>query len=254
MTLPRFRTIHQSAAPQADVLWINHAGGTTNALAHRAGFLSGDLPIRLWTPWMPAREQFSDQGFDGGLEEMARALVDLVVAERSAQATPAPLVLVGHSFGSVIAYRIACGLAARAIPVHRLVVLAFPSPENLQHEKELGALDDEQLIAQVDAQFGGIPQSIGDDADIQTYFVRALRLDVGLLAGYEHAADVPPLPIPIVAICGTDDPSVDVADMQRWQKMSGLPLRLRSMPGDHFFPLKRMPEILDAALWDVLPG
>ena len=54
------------------------------------------------------------------------------------------------------------------------------------------------------------------------------------------------------AICGTDDRAVQLPDMQRWSEFTSGAFRLRSLPGDHFFPLNRMPEILGIALWEAL--
>ncbi len=134
------------------------------------------------------------------------------------------------------------------------MVLSFPSPEDLHHEQQLDALDDEQLIDQVDQQFGGVPENIRGDAEAQQFFIPGLRFDIALLAGYEHQVDGESIDVATTAICGTDDSAVDLADMHGWGRMTKAGFRLRSMPGDHFFPLERIPEVLQVAAWDVLPG
>jgi surfactin synthase thioesterase subunit len=147
---------------------------------------------------------------------------------------------------------VTCELTKRGQMPLRLVVLSFPSPENLSHDGELNKLSDEQLVEEVDKLFGGVPEGIRQDETALKFFVPGLRFDLGLLEGYRHQA-TKPLQVPIVAICGTDDRAVNVAEMHRWQQMTTAAFRLRSMPGDHFFPLQRMPEILQVAVWDVLP-
>ncbi|MCG8650841.1 MAG: alpha/beta fold hydrolase [Pirellulales bacterium] len=266
MYTPRFRLLHEPSSPVAEVVWINHAGGATNTLLHRVRALSPEHGLRILTPWMPAREELAQESYDGGLDDLAGQLAERIQQERSEQqernerqergqqGEAPPLVLVGHSFGSVIAYRMACLLSAQGTVVHRLVVLSFPSPENLYHEKQLHALDDQQLMEQVDKQFGAVPANLRDDPGALKFFIPAMRFDIGLLAGYVHQQDAPALTVPIVAICGTDDQAVDIADMQGWQQVTRAPFRLRSMPGDHFFPLQRMAEVLDVATWDVVPG
>jgi pyochelin biosynthetic protein PchC len=84
------------------------------------------------------------------------------------------------------------------------------------------------------------------------FFTPALRFDLGLLERYRHVQADQVIDVPITAICGTDDRAVDLADMQRWETMTSAAFRLRSMPGDHFFPLERMAEILAAATWDTV--
>ncbi len=250
MFAPRFRLIHDPASPRVDVVWINHAGGATNTLAHRLRGLDAPPPARIQSPWMPVREELLDVTFDGNLDEMASLLAGAIGQSRREQADDLPLVLVGHSFGSLIAYRIACELAAVQVSVHRLAVLSFPAPDNLSHQERLDDLSDEELVARVDEQFGGIPAHVREDSAMHEFFVPALRFDVGLLASYQHPDGAEPLSIPISAICGIDDPSVDVAQMNGWKKMTASQFRLRSMPGGHFFPLDRLAEVLEAACWD----
>jgi surfactin synthase thioesterase subunit len=202
---------------------------------------------------MPAREELADVTFHGDLNQMASLLARQIEAERNQQDSDDPFVLIGHSYGGILAYRVASDLSARGIIPHRLVVLSSPAPDRPSHDGPLHCLSDEALVQQVDALFGGVPQSILDDAAAHRFLVPGLRFDLGLLEGYEHVpAD--PLSVPIVAVCGMDDRAVSVAQMQGWRRFTSDRFQLRLMPGDHFFALARMPEILRIALWDVLPG
>jgi surfactin synthase thioesterase subunit len=251
---PRFRLINEPANSVADAYWLTHAGGGTNTLVHRMRTLRADHPVQVRAPWMPAREELADVTFDGDLNELATLLGAQIASERERDGSENPFVLIGHSFGCVLAFRVACDLVARGIMPHRLVVLSFPSPDRSSHEQQLHTLSDDALIREVDALFGGIPEGIRDDAAAQRFFVPGLRLDLGLLEQYEHSPITQPLSVPIVAICGIDDRAVNMSQMQQWNRMTSTTFRLRSMPGDHFFPLGRMPEILQIALWDALPA
>ena len=253
---PTFRLIHDPDVEDgsvADVFWITHAGGGTNTLAHRMRTLNVDVNARVHTPWMPMREELIDVQFDGSLVEMASLIAGQIEAERSKLEKPKPFAVVGHSFGSVLAYRVTCELVQRGLSPHRLVVLSFPAPDNLSHERQLHTLSDEMLVTEVDQMFGGIPENIREDKTALQFFVPGLRFDLGLLESYQHEPKIL-LEVPLVAICGADDRAVYVAEMHRWKHMTAGQFRLRSMPGDHFFPLARMPEILEIALWDISPG
>lgn len=254
MYTPSFRTIDSTAQPRAEVIWIHHAGGTTNTLAHRMRMAGSQCDIRLRTPRMPAREELVDVSFDGDLDQLAALLAGAIVEQRAEQQEPLPLVLVGHSFGSVIAYRMAIHLARREIVPRRLVVMSFPPPIDLSHEQSLAELSDDELLSQVDQLFGAVPEEIRNDREAQQYFVPSLRFDIGLLARYEHDPEHQQIGVPILAIGGTEDRAVDVADMHGWKPLSSSQFRLQSMPGDHFFPLQRFVEVLQAATWDIQPG
>ena len=238
--------------PVADVYWITHAGGGTNSLAHRAKQIAKQMnapSIWLSTPAMPAREDLLELYFEGDLNQIAASLADQIAASHDERAD-LPLVMIGHSFGSVLAYRTTCYLIEQGLTPHRLVVLSFPAADRSSYDKQLHSLSDQELITEVDELFGGVPENIKSDAAALKFFVPALRFDLGLLERYEHESSGQEIPVPITAICGTDDRAVDLADMQRWQQMTGGAFRLRSMPGDHFFPHERMSEVLSTATWD----
>lgn len=251
--VPEFRTILQPDAPAvADVFWITHAGGGANTLAFRAKQISAKAPLWLSTPRMPAREEQLELSFEGELHDVAKRLADSIVAAHDADGRrDLPVVVIGHSFGSVLAYRTTRELIQQGVIPHRLMVLSFPAADRMSYEKQLHKLSNQELIAEVDELFGGVPENIRGDEAALRFFVPALRFDLGLLERYQHQSDGQAIPVPITAICGTDDRAVDLADMQRWDLMTDADFRLRSMPGDHFFPLERMAEILDAATWDL---
>ncbi len=246
-----------------DVYWITHAGGGVNTLAHRMRLLaeSPSTPANLgnvWTLAMPAREDLAGETFDGELDDLAVAVAGAIAAQRVADRPGVPFVVVGHSFGSVLAYRIVChlttsnlasgNLASGDVSPRRMVVMSFPAPDRLSHEQRLHGLSDAELIQQVDQLFGGVPDDIKNDVDAQQFFVPGLRLDLGLLERFQFDAETAPLAIPVTAVCGTDDRAVDMAQMQRWQMVTSAPFRLVAMPGDHFFPLARVTEVLKLAL------
>jgi surfactin synthase thioesterase subunit len=251
---PKFRTLLDAGnRAVADVYWLTHAGGAANTLAYRAKTIQFDTPIVLSTPLMPAREELFEVQFEGDLDEIAASLSEEIETVRAKQKRESlPLIVIGHSFGSVLAYRAVCHLMARDIVPHRMVTLSFPAADRMTYAKQLHTLDDQELIQEVDEMFGGVPENLRNDAAAMKFFTPALRFDLGLLERYRHVQADQVIDVPITAICGTDDRAVDLADMQRWETMTSAAFRLRSMPGDHFFPLERMAEILAAATWDTV--
>ncbi|MEM9588155.1 MAG: alpha/beta fold hydrolase [Planctomycetota bacterium] len=231
-----------------DVFWFHHAGGGLNALTAQARRARPQHAVRLWSAKMPCREDMSDITFDGSLIELARLLADRIIAVHPADR---PLVIVGHSFGSVMAYQVTRRLVECGLIPTRLVVSSFPPPDQWERERELHQVSDEELVRAVNEQFGGVPQDVMSDPEALKFFLPPMRFDFALMESYRHPPDGEPLDVPLTAICGTDDRAVDLAEMQGWSRLTKSTFRLRGMPGDHFFPLQRMGEVLDVATWGV---
>ncbi|QDT07946.1 Linear gramicidin dehydrogenase LgrE [Rubripirellula lacrimiformis] len=240
------RVLVRDDAPSS-AYWITHAGGSIQAVASRMRDLADATNVDVHSLAMPARDDWFHATFDGDLNDLAAAVAGAIIDQRNRDGVRTPFTVIGHSFGSVLAYRIAGELIRREVPPQRLIVMSFPAPDRLSHEMQLHRLSDDELVEQVDVLFGGVPDDIKKDVDARAFFVPGLRFDLGLLERYQHAADTPPLPIPVTAVCGVDDRAVDMAQMQRWQITTSGDFRLVAMPGDHFFPLARTAAILKLA-------
>ncbi|QDV60953.1 thioesterase II family protein [Crateriforma conspicua] len=253
---PRFRQIDTGGSdPKVDCVWFHHAGGGSNTLAHRVRqsvdrIAAADLPdIRLLTPVTPLREDAIDERFDGELHTLADQYA--AILQQDFGIGRLPFVVLGHSFGSVLAYEVTRRLIDAGHSPARLVVMSFPAPDRLTHQTELHTLDNRSLMQQVDELFGGVPPEILDNDETWSHFVPGLRSDLGLLERYRPDLDAAALPVPVTAMVGTDDRAVSLADVQRWDLFTEPPVRLQTLPGDHFFPLQRIAEVFTAAAWDL---
>lgn len=243
-------------APEFDLVWFNHAGGTPARLAYQfrqsiEAFRRTHLPsFRMLTPVPPLREEGNNAEFDGELTELAdRYVAALREVEDFGRR---PFALVGHSFGAVLAYEACQRSIAGGLLPSRLVVMSFPAPDRVTHETELHTLSDRELIDQVDELFGGVPADIRGDEEALAMFLPALRYDLGLLERYRTPDNATPIGIPVTACVGTDDRAVSLADIHRWNRFTDHAMvSLRTFPGDHFFPFERFPEVVEAALWDL---
>ena len=209
--------------------------------------------MRLLTPRLPERDEDLDVTFEGDLEQLAQKFATQIAADNSTQAAKkrSPLVIIGHSYGGAVAYRVTKHLIDLGVPPHRLVICSTRSPERLRYHKSLHTLDDAELIEDIDELFGGIPDNIRHDADAFSFYARALRHDLAVLESYVHNSSDEMLSVPITAICGTDDRAIDLADMQGWNRLTQAAFRLRAIQGDHFAPLQRISEVLEIATWDL---
>ncbi len=149
--------------------------------------------------------------------------------------------------GAVIAYLVAERLLETSRRPALLVVAAAAPPDGLGVERSLNQLNDQALMNELDRYGGGVPAAIRENPEALRLFLPLLRADLALLEGFECSPPVP-LPVPIMAFAGTDDRMVGAAQMLRWRAFTSSTFRYRTCTGDHFFPLRQLPELVDAAV------
>jgi len=195
---------------------FHHAGG--NAAAFRQW--PQKLPqIDVCAVQLPGRANRLAEPAMNSIPELVEALLPhmLPLLDR-------PYALFGHSMGTAIVNEVAQRLRARgaALPV-RLFVSGRQPPHKPYPEFTLDGLSDAATIEGIARNFGGLPAEV-----------------------LERYLPVPqaPLPVPIVALGGSDDSCAAPDRLQPWQDYTTHPLRMWRLPGDHFY--------LDARLDDVL--
>jgi surfactin synthase thioesterase subunit len=174
----------------------------------------------------PERENRAD---DPPYPDWTSAVEEAVVALM--RLGPVPVTLFGHSLGALLAFETARALAAMGRPVTRLVVAGRAWPGLSGGAGHPNASDDD-LLAALAGQYGPLPRSM-TDPDVCDAVLPALRSDLTLLDGYRFEA-AEPLAIPVVAVRGLDDPSVDEAGIAAWQAATRLPLRIEELAGGHY--------------------
>lgn len=210
-------------------LFFPHAGGSplsAGAFAAALPQTSGVMAVNL--PRVHA---------DGPLpKRVTQAVGPLVAVIQSwlADSTPHPqcqrLLLVGNSYGALLAYEVARQLTDLALPVERLIVSGFRSPAALPTDTPLYRLPSDLLYAELRSRFGSTPRSPSDE---HLSLEEALRADLEACDTYRHAA-VAPLPIPVEVLHMIDDPSISLQDLQEWQAVTAHPLRVSRVRGGHF--------------------
>lgn len=162
-----------------------------------------------------------------------RQLVD-EVAEQLGSALDGPHVFFGHSFGALLAYRLACLRAASGSPLPRaLIVSSFAPPHLPAPIPAVDHLDDHQLTALL-SDLGGIPPELADWPALRDKAVAAARIDLRLCATDEESAPVT-LSCPIHAFGGSDDPLVTDFDLHEWRSRTSGDFSVHVLPGGHFY-------------------
>ena len=181
------------------------------------------LPVQL-----PGREDLIDEepyrdageAADGLLPGIRRRLGD-----RRAVA------LFGHSMGAVLAYEIACRLAALpGTAVSLLVVSASHAPGTSRRHTVTGLPDDEFLAGL--RRYAGYWPAALDDQDFRELMLPVLRADAEL---HERHRPDPRcrLTAPVLAVRGADDQMVERAEAARWAEWTTGPFAYAELPGGH---------------------
>lgn len=211
-------------AAKAVILAFPHAGGGASAFASWPARLPGWLDLCAFSA--PGRE-------DRRTEPPCPSWTALAgLAERAAMESPLPLVLLGHSFGALLAHEV----AARLVDAGRAPLHAFLAGARPPHIGMPGALlpqDDQSLLAYVRA-LGGTSEDVLHDQELRNGLLASLRADFTAAAGYRLRRPTP-LAIDATIMCGRDDPGLPPAEAERWRELLGEKTGMHVFPGGHFF-------------------
>lgn len=233
-----YRVIGDFFAERLTLVWFPHAGGGAASLVRACR--STPLNANLIFASLPGRESRFHDPLSQSLDELVHELIWHLPD------TDQPPVLIGHSFGALVAYRVArtfrLGEAASIRPIAGLVVMAMSAPSRLGHQSPITHLDDEAFADQLDKRFGGIPKALRENKEALELFLPTVRHELKLLESYEDRAEAP-IDIPIAAVAGSQDPAADEWRMRDWSQKTAGKFEIRTLPGNHFFPLACLTEI-----------
>lgn len=214
---------------------FHHAGGAASAYAGWPQALGPDvdvLPVQL-----PGRENRIREPRPIGLSAIVRALGDDLDP-----LLEGPYAFYGHSMGALVGYELARvrAQAGRSTP-SALLVGAYPAPDRPPAFLRMGAMGDEEL-ARLMVGIGGMSAALLDYPQWCAAAVALLRDD--LTACQFSPLRHPPLPLPIHAFAGTDDPLMPAAEAGGWQRFGGPGGSTHVLPGGHFFLRDSGPRLL----------
>lgn len=202
-----------------------HSGGSAGEFL----FWSDDLPdYEVWGAQPPGRgSRLGERPFTS-MPELVRAIAD------EAEFT-APYALFGHSLGAAAAYELALELRKRGRPLpQRLYVSSHEAPHLHRTTPSSPAPDDATLLAELESQYGPVPEELRDDPQWRALTLDGLRADLHIVATYQPTpAD--PLPCPIVAMGGTRDAAVTQDELAAWRAYTAGDFELRMFAGGHFY-------------------
>lgn len=224
--------------PEHLLVCCHHAGGGAvqfRSWARRFAPRTAVLALQL-----PGRQNRWGEPFLGTVDEIvSHAAVALLPR------LTVPYTVFGHSMGGIIGYELSrlVGAEHGRWP-QRLIVSATRPPHFPQGVPDLRGVDDRAMLRHfVDG--GSLPAWVLDDPDTAEVMLPPLRADVSVCGTYRHRAG-PPLPCPLLACGGTDDPEVSAEELAGWARYGAAGFEVAMFPGRHLFHLEPAAGLLDS--------
>ncbi|WP_410643356.1 thioesterase II family protein [Amycolatopsis sp. lyj-346] len=222
---------------RTDLVCFAHAGAGSTQFALWPRQLPDGLILSAHVP--PGREERAKDPMRVTVEELvAEVLPEIAVLA-------GPVVLVGHSFGAMLAYELAHVLVSVGRPPARLVVLAAAPPGRIPAPRLTG--DDD--LAALWVRLGADPAPLARPSFRKLVFP-PLRADLTAHIAY-RPPEREPLTLPLTVVIGESDPTVTREDALAWQPLATGGCDIVTVPGGHFFPRESV-EATVSAVTDAL--
>nr|WP_090274298.1 alpha/beta fold hydrolase [Mycolicibacterium komanii]CRL67240.1 putative thioesterase [Mycolicibacterium komanii] len=174
---------------------------------------------------------------------MLRDLVD-EVHRRLYGELDGPHAFFGHSFGALLAYRLACRRAVANLRLPGALVLSsYAAPHLPSPLSAVDHLDDDRLATLL-THLGGIPPELDQLPALKQAATASARNDLRLCETDEDDADFV-LPCPIHVLGGSDDPLLNASDLDLWRARTSGQFSVQMLPGGHFY-LSDQPQLFKA--------
>jgi medium-chain acyl-[acyl-carrier-protein] hydrolase len=199
-----------------------HAGGGARQSVALAGWAT--VPVRL-----PGRESRLAEAPFERMGPLVAALADNIDSYLDR-----PFAFFGHSMGAAIAFELARDLRRRSRPLPAMLIASGArAPQFRRHHVPPPAPSREAFVEEL-RRLQGIPAEVLDDPALMRAILPALEADAALYRNYVYAED-PPLPLPVRAYGGADDPNVRRDHLEAWAEQTTASFAVRIFPGGHFY-------------------
>ncbi len=195
--------------------------------------LDGLAGLHVAVVRLPGRGVRSEEPDPRDVREVITEMADAVV-----EVGGPPPVLVGHSFGGLLAFAVAYALEQRGHRVGALVPVAATGPGAWEQVLERSKAEGEDPISHVERRvrrvldLGALPDAVAGDDEQRALAVAQLRTDIAMSV---HGMPGGQLRCPVAAVFARDDHLVGDDAAASWQQSTTGGFDAVTVPGDHFF-------------------
>lgn len=199
---------------------------------HHAG--GGGLAFKAWQKALkPAIEVVPVEIANRERFGTLRHLVD-EVNDQLRPGLDEPHMFFGHSFGALLAYRLACVRAAQGSRQPRAVFLSAYAPPHLPPPLHVVDLLDDHQLATLLSDLGGLPTELKRWPSLHERAVSVARHDLRLCMT-DQEEDTTELSCPIHVFGGNEDPLVSESDLHEWRSRTTADFSVQIFRGGHFY-------------------
>jgi len=161
-----------------------------------------------------------------------------------------PYCFLGYSMGGLVAFELARHLWRNhdTFP-EQLFACAFRAPHLVHHSVLRHDLPRDEFISAM-TSLDGTPQAALDSPELIDFMLPVIRADCRICDLYQFRDDGP-LPCPITAYGGVDDPDAGESLLLPWQELTRSTFTMKLFPGGHFFIHKSRQDFLAALAADL---
>lgn len=215
------------SSPKIRLFCFPYAGGGASAFRS----WTHELPstIELAYIQLPGRETRMRETPIAHLPELIQRLKPAILPHLNV-----PFAFFGHSMGALIAFELARSLCHTQSPLpQHLFVSACRAPQLPRHDPPRHTLSTPELIAELHRLKGTSTEVLSND-ELMELLLPTIKSDFSVVDAYVYH-DQPPLPLPITALRGQEDPDASPEQLLSWQKHTTSEFSSHTFPGDHFF-------------------
>ncbi|WP_034263873.1 thioesterase II family protein [Actinospica robiniae] len=211
-------------APSCRLVVFPYAAAGASALRPLVTLLPDS--VELLGVALPGRERRFGEPAATTFPEIMRGVVDDLAARPEL-----PTFLLGHSLGASLAVAL-----ARSVPeICSGIIVSARRPAHVALAPIL-AMSDEEVGSFLDELGNTAPQLLGEPY-WRDRLIQLFRHDTELDIEASHVAETRLLTQPLTVLAGSEDPYVDVRDLDAWAARTSGHCDIRIYPGDHFFLL-----------------
>lgn len=209
---------------QMKLICLPHAGAGGIIYTPWKGVLSEK--IGLYPVLLPGREKRIREPLIPDAVELCHNILRGIQCEFNA-----PYILFGHSMGGILVYELMKQIMEKGLPLPLRIIMAGTSLRGYRKVPNVDLLSDDELAVFL-AKMGGTEQEVLYNDNFRECYFPIIRSDYKLVRSYPFAPRK--LPVPIVALAGTQDDQVDIEDMYYFQELTD-DFQLFQIEGNHFF-------------------